>query len=99
MVSCQFLLHFVSHSVITEVAPASTGGSLAQKTKSIGCCHPMLPACTLPQVLRQTYNYCIAATVKQLAWAVSLAVTAGFSLQTTPSSTAQKPFTPVEFAV
>src|SRR5581483_2183135 len=52
----------------TEVRrPSSkkTSEELAQKTKSIGCCHPMLPACTLPQVLAKLTAYCRGAKLPQ----------------------------------
>ena len=29
-----------------------------QKTRSLGCCHPRLPACTLPQVLAKLLTSC-----------------------------------------
>src|SRR5213082_2067923 len=56
----------------------------------------MLSGVYPPQVLSPNLKLLHGSHVQQLAWLVSFAVTAGFSLRSTPSSSAQKPFTPLE---
>jgi hypothetical protein len=58
----------------------------------------MLSARTLPQVLRQLSYWSGVRAVQALSVAYWV-VGEGVMYRTTPSSTAQKPFTPVEFNV
>src|SRR5208282_5437794 len=78
------------------VRPGATQISFHKQQRSIGCCHPMLLACTLPRVVVTFDPYWIGGTEPMQAAAVIPAAVGGFGERTTASSNEQNDFTPVE---